>query len=256
MVVGNLKAGIPATFNARVGERINPDAIRLSDSNLAGECGLPSLLSPVRIRPRASKVIELMKKISVQPEWCLELPIQQQSVLFLAARGPDGIAKAHPCKDIQRAYRASVLIAAKRGRLLKWGESADSFMSLDLFADDELWHRAVANFFQTADDLPHHFYMHLMHGAEILGYKHPDKRFRDRWLNFYLQCVNELHLASEGPNEMDDRLSDWNREHWEDAASCVKCGTALTDDDCEVCYRCKNNISSVSGVGIMTHAKV
>lgn len=37
----------------------------------------------------------MSESISVQPEWCLSLPIQQQSVLFLAARGPDGIKKRH-----------------------------------------------------------------------------------------------------------------------------------------------------------------
>lgn len=151
---------------------------------------------------------------SVQPDWCLSLPLQQQSVLLLAARGPDGIAKSHPCKDVQRAYRACVLIAAKYGRALNWGERADSFMSLDKFQDEGEWAQVIADFFETADDLPHHFFMHLMHGAEILGYKHPDNRFRDRWLHFYIRCAKELHLYTETEEEMDVRLSDWQREHW------------------------------------------
>lgn len=172
--------------------------------------------------PSTAKTVETQKDVSllsvqksVQPPWCLALPIQQQSVLFLAARGPDGIAKAHPCKEVQRAYRGTVLVAAKYGRSLEWGESADSFMSLGFFSDDARWYEIVEEFFLNSDDLPHHFLMHLMHGAEILGYKHPDYRFRLRWLAFYDQCVKELHLISESEGEMNIRLSDWERKHWD-----------------------------------------
>jgi hypothetical protein len=152
--------------------------------------------------------------ISVQPEWCLALPIQQQSVLLLAARGPDGIAKAHPCKDIQRAYRGTVLIAAKYGRPLSWGEQADTFMSLGPISIDIRWGEILTRFFDHADDLPHHFLMHLIHGAQIVGYKHPDKRFRDRWLHFYHTAVSEFHLNCETEEQMDRRLGDWQRKHW------------------------------------------
>lgn len=153
---------------------------------------------------------------SVQPEWCLNLPIQQQSVLLLAARGPDGIAKAHPCKDIHRAYRASVLIAARYGRSLTLGENADSFMSLHLMRDPVTWHSAVTAFFEHADDLPHHYYMHLIHGAEILGYKHPCRNIRAYWHQFYTRCVAELHMNFETEEQMDARLSDWDRKHWDE----------------------------------------
>lgn len=146
--------------------------------------------------------------ISVQPEWCLALPLQQQSVLLLAARGPDGIPKSHPCKDIQRAYRGTVLVAAARRRCLEWGERADSFMSLDVFADHEKWYEACKNFYHEVDMLPHHFIMHLLHGAEILGYHHPDGRFRDRWWGFYLMGCEDMHVVPESKTEMDNRLND------------------------------------------------
>ncbi len=151
---------------------------------------------------------------SVQPEWCLKLPIQQQSVLLLGARGPDGVAKKHPCKQVQIAYRGSVLLAAKYGRKLRWGERADTFMSLDVFADIDAWTAVVQDFFAHADELPHHYLMHLMHGAQILGYKHPDERFRDRWFSFYRAMVHDLHLTMETEAQMDERLGDWARTHW------------------------------------------
>lgn len=155
------------------------------------------------------------QRVSVQPEWCLGLTVQQQSVLLLAARGPDGIAKTHPCKRVQQAYRATVLIAARYGRSLHWGERADTFMCLGDFSDDRAWRAIVDGFFQTADDLPHHFLMHLLHGAEILGYKHPNRDFRDRWGDFYRRGVKEFHLTPETEQQMDARLSDWGREHWD-----------------------------------------
>jgi len=147
---------------------------------------------------------------SVQPEWMKELPLQQQSVLFLAARGPDGIEKFHPVKEIQRAYRATVFVAAKHGkRMLKYGETGDSFMSLAAFADiGTWWSDCIDNFINHIDSLPLHYVMHLMHGAQILGYKHPDERFSYKWFKLYLALVKNFHLNVETEQEMDERLKD------------------------------------------------
>jgi len=155
-----------------------------------------------------------MEKMSVQPEWCRSLPLQQQSVMFLGARGPDGAVKFHPCKPVVTAYRACVFNAAKYGRSLMWGERADTFMSLDVFADAEKWAKAVDVFFDNNGDLPHHYLLHFYHGAEILGYKHPDERFRKRWHEFYLRACEAMHINPETEEQMDKRLGDWERKHW------------------------------------------
>lgn len=159
------------------------------------------------------------KVISVQPEWARSLPIQQQSVLLLACRGPDGFDKHHPCKTIHRFYRGSVLVAAKYGRQLLPGEPADSFMSMSLAHEDSIgreeWRTARKGFFDTIDALPHHYIMHLMYGAEILGYKHPLPHVRSMWRDFYIEIVDSMHLNVETEEQMDQRLSDWGREHWD-----------------------------------------
>lgn len=166
---------------------------------------------------READVAKEVGKVSVQPEWCRSLPLQQQSVLLLlASRGPDGIAKFHPSKVIQRAYRATVFMAGRYGRMLKFGEKADTFMSLEIFGSDAAWKKAVKEHFDHQDDLPHHFIMHLMHGVQILGYKHPDPKFRARWNAFYLEMVEDLHLYPEPEVLMDKRLSDWGRRHWDE----------------------------------------
>lgn len=152
---------------------------------------------------------------SVQPKWRLALPLQMQSVLLLAARGPDGFSKYHPCKPIVRAYRGTVFLAAKYGRALRWGEAADNFMGLDVFADEEKWELAIGDFLRSVDQLPHHYLLHLAHGAEILGYKHPDPAFRARWFRFYEMKVKSMHLSPESEVTMNTRLGDWDRKHWD-----------------------------------------
>lgn len=153
--------------------------------------------------------------MSVQPEWARSLTIQQQSVLLLAARGPDGVEKFHPCKAVVRAYRGTVLVAARYGRPLHWGERADTFMSLDSIANPHAWQEDCDAYFAAVDSVPHHYQMHLLHGAEILGYKHPDINMRTRWGTFYLRGVDDMHLQPESEAQMDARLSDWNRQEWE-----------------------------------------
>jgi hypothetical protein len=180
---------------------------------MQGDCVLAKLnmlnVSLVRDNPSFTD-----KTRSIQPPWCRKLTMRQQSVLFLAGRGGDGLPKHHPTKGVQRAYRGTILLAAKYGRLLEWGEVAGSFMSLDRFGNDQDWAVEITKFFDYVDEVPHHFYMHLMHGAEIIGYKHPDQRFRERWNEFYKKCVYDLHLTVETEEEMDIRLSDWNKVFW------------------------------------------
>lgn len=155
-----------------------------------------------------------MNEISVQPEWCRKLHLQQQSVLLLAARGPDGVGKVHPCKPVVIAYRGTVLKAAKYNRMLTYGEKADTFMSLDVFADDRRWGEAVMTWFAHNSDLSHHYLLHFYHGAEICGYKHPDPRFRDRWMEFYFVACEAMHVNPETEEQMDARLGDWGRQFW------------------------------------------
>lgn len=152
---------------------------------------------------------------SVQQEWALKLPMQQQSVLLLALRGPDGFYKMHACKDLLRAYRAHVIKAAKYGRALRPGDVADKFMDLSKFYDAGAWKQAVDDWFSTFDELPIHYQAHLAHGAQILGHKHPDQVVRERWTAFYEKWCDALHVQPETLAAMDARLSDWNRSHWD-----------------------------------------
>lgn len=149
-------------------------------------------------------------------EWMYPLPMQQQSVLVLACRGPDGVGKFHPTKHIVVRYRACVLKAAYLGRAMRIDEGDDTtFMTLDQFSNDGYWQQIVKMFFDNVDEIPHHYYLHLAHGAEIIGYKHPHELMRSRWRSFYYQCAQNLHMFPEMESDLDTRLADWEQRHWD-----------------------------------------
>lgn len=151
-------------------------------------------------------------------DWMLKLTMQQQSVLVLACRGPDGVAKYHPCKEIVARYRASVLKAAYLGRAMKVDEGDDTtFMTMRYFSDDKHWDIMCGLYFDSVDSLPHHYHMHLMHGAQIIGYKHKSVTISKRWYNFYHRACQDLHLQPETEWAMDKRLSDWEQKFWDAA---------------------------------------
>jgi hypothetical protein len=158
----------------------------------------------------------------VVPEWFGSIPLQQQSVLLLAARGPDGVRKHHPCKEVIRAYRGTVLRAAKYGRFLRWGEKADTFMGLDAIANEDRWKFAMRDYFDSVDELPHHYHLHLVHGAQVLAHQHPEEPQRQRWMSFYAKACEDAHLNPETEEQMNVRLSDWNQEHWDENQAAVR----------------------------------
>ncbi|MEO7260278.1 MAG: hypothetical protein ABI047_03315, partial [Jatrophihabitantaceae bacterium] len=75
-----------------------------------------------------------------------------------------------------------------------------------------MWDR-VTEYLRALDEVPLHFHLHLMHAAEIVGYKHPDGAIRGWWLGVYHRLVADLHLTAETEEELDARLSD-SRAGW------------------------------------------
>lgn len=157
--------------------------------------------------------------VCVFQDWLFGLTMQQQSVLVLACRGPDGIGKFHPTKQLVARYRATVLKAAYLGRPMEIDEGDDTtFMTLIGFSQDEVWGPIVRTFFDHVDEVPHRYYMHLAHGAQIAGYKHSNSLMRQRWNAFYLRCCHDLHLYPESETQMDERLGDWAQRYWKPSA--------------------------------------
>jgi hypothetical protein len=157
----------------------------------------------------------------------------QQSVLIAAVRGPDGIRKDHVAKLLLRWLRRCVLFCAFDGGAVTnpYDPRGGSFTGPSIgepyapSADDQwtkeelrnYWTRAmedkVRDYLRTVDELPHHFQLHLMHAAEIIGYKHPDMHIAEFWRHTYLMLVNDMHLMPELGQEMDMRLGD-SEKNW------------------------------------------
>jgi len=175
---------------------------------------------------------------SVLQAWVEQLSLMQQTVLLGAIRGPDGIGKRHKAKPLIRWYRRSLLLSAFDCKVLDnpGTPGGGSFTGPSIsFSVDELtpeakvaqWtkamHPVVSDFMDSRDELPFHYYTHFMHGAEILGYKHPDSTIRGFWNGVYVRMVHALHAWPETEAQLDQRLGDtedgW-RSRADETATC------------------------------------
>lgn len=176
-----------------------------------------------------------MGKSVLQP-WVENLNFMQQSVLLAAIRGPDGIHKNHIAKVLQRWYRRCVLVSAFEGKIMTdpyaggggsftgpltpehlpgFWVGADTLQDRQTISHDEksLIGEAVRRYVKTLDELPHHYQLHIMHAAEILGYKHPDPTIKAWWNRTYEILVQDMHLNVETEQQMDYRLAD-KEDQW------------------------------------------
>ena len=162
--------------------------------------------------------------MNVLQDWVTELTLMQQSVLLAAIRGPDTIRKDHPVKVLMRWYRRCILLSAFDKRVLDnphepGGGSFTGPMPGDVAVAD-----LMKDYLRYIDEMPHHFQLHLMHSAEILGYKHPSVEIGERWGWFYRLIVSDAHLQPETREAMEWRLSD-NEQSWRAAEVVVAHGS-------------------------------
>jgi hypothetical protein len=156
----------------------------------------------------------------VTQEWTHALPMMQQTVLLTAVRGPDGLPKYGCVKMLLRWFRRCTLLSAMDGKVLRdpLDRNGGSFTGPSLEWNKwENWEEGmdaiVSEYLRTLDAIPHHFQLHFMHAAEIVGFKHSDERIRVWWCKVYHRLVRDMHLHPENVDEMDKRLGD-NREGW------------------------------------------
>lgn len=163
---------------------------------------------------------------SVLQDWVMQRSMMQQTVLLTAVRGPDGLPKYGPVKYLLRWYRRCFLVSSLDHRVLTDPFDATgggSFMGAVPnerrlpWPDADKWEKPldllVGDYIRTLDEVPHHFQLHFLHAAEIVGYHHPDERIRAWWCGVYRRLVEDMHLRPESKEDMDKRLSD-SREEW------------------------------------------
>lgn len=174
---------------------------------------------------------------SAAQDWLRSIPVMQQSVLFSGIRGMDGLPKLHPAKMLVRFYRRCVLISAFEGATLTnpydggggdftgpsltlhpadeaCGEPHFYMVGKDgfIFIPESEWVFAmqvhVDAFVRARDEMPLHYFSHMMHAFQIIGANHPDERIRHFWWGVYMRMVNALHLFPEYAEAMNARLGD------------------------------------------------
>lgn len=145
---------------------------------------------------------------SILREWVERLGLRHQGALLAGVRGCDTAPKADAGKALVRCYRAAILNA-------HCGDPAKAKTFIEAVPFDCLTDRMEA-FRKSCDHYPLHFVTHLLHGAEIIGYKGP--RFNqdgsedqttsaEAWLWFYHRMCRSLHLNPETDAQLDARLN-------------------------------------------------
>lgn len=137
-----------------------------------------------------------MKNNSVVQDWLAEhCTLKMQTVLLTSFRGCDGAHKDDYGKTFTRIMRATVL---------KNADPSTTFFPTSVKVSDDMHD----TFFSDMDHYPVHWFMHLLHAAEIVGYKCPDKIISAFWKRFYLRGLHELHVGAESEHQLDNRLKD------------------------------------------------
>lgn len=139
---------------------------------------------------------------SVLHDWVHALPFQMQALLLTAMRGPDENNKYNAAKSIVRYLRGCVIKPAGN-----WGGMNDNDFMWGEYSSFEEY---AIGFWQDYDEYPHHFIMHLIHCAEVVGYKHPNSSTAEFWLVFYYNACNSFHMTPETEIQLDARLNDFN----------------------------------------------
>ena len=128
----------------------------------------------------------------------MKLPLREQGVLLTGIRGCDLVPK-EPLDSIPRqltAYiRYCVMVPFDERETDIPGAFFQSICLTDWKAS-ELGH------------LPLHWYSHLMHCYQVIGYRCPDAHIRCNAGRVYLKLVESLHLQPECISDMIGRLSE------------------------------------------------
>jgi len=134
-------------------------------------------------------------------EWVDEHSLAIQGTLGTVVRGPDFSSKESTAKPLVRALRYTFMNNAHDIEF----NHHDRFMGdhTGLCSSEEL-----EEFIEDHDSYPHHWLMHFIHAAEIVGYLHPDRNIARFWLNFYFRMCSSFHMTFETKIEMLERLKE------------------------------------------------
>jgi hypothetical protein len=147
---------------------------------------------------------------SVLQDWVMELPLRAQGTLLTGVRGCDLAPKNPKCID-ERYGCSTGEESAERG--------LTAFLRFCFMvpADEREVDIPGAFFCSTPPanwkpsqfgHYPEHWYAHIMHCFEVVGYCHYDPRIRKDAYDIYARLVRNLHLTPETRYDMLMRLTE------------------------------------------------
>lgn len=138
---------------------------------------------------------------SVLQRWVMALPRREQGTLLTGVRGCDLAPKPMtggddtPERQLTAFLRFLVMNPADAREV---GVKGAFFRS----SPPDSWKASQLGHY------PQHWYSHLMHCYEVVGYRHPDEQLREIGLGIYKRLVHNMHLVPEAAEDMIARLSE------------------------------------------------
>lgn len=141
---------------------------------------------------------------SVLQDWVMELPLREQGTLLTAVRGCDFEAKTWTSQGI--GYSPGRRLTA----FIRYCFMNPADLREVDYVEGSFFQSKPPNPFKPSEfgHLPQHWYSHVMHALEIIGYRCPHRPQGNQALDLYYQMCSNLHLYPESYNQMIKRLSE------------------------------------------------
>lgn len=145
---------------------------------------------------------------SVLQDWVMRLPLRAQGTLLTGVRGCDLAPKMLDCID--ERYGCSTgegsaerqLVAFYRYCVMNPADAREVDIPGAFFQSKPPGNWKPSQF----GHYPEHWYAHIMHCFEVVGYCHPNPAIGDIALGIYDRLVRNLHLYPESREQMMERL--------------------------------------------------
>ncbi len=138
-------------------------------------------------------------KRSVLQDWVMELPLREQGTLLTCVRGCDLVPK-FPLDSVVRrlvgSLRHAFLVPADPREV----DKAPGCFFISKIPED--WKPSELGHY------PQHWLSHVMHSAEVIGWRHPEQEIRCNFRDVYFKIVYSLHLNPETFPQFERRLSE------------------------------------------------
>lgn len=138
---------------------------------------------------------------SVLQDWVMALPRREQGTLLTCVRGCD-LTPKHPLDSLERRLVSSLRAAFMNPADPREVDYEPGSFFTSMPPDPTGWSPSALGHY------PLHWYSHVMHAAEVIGYRHPDRELSSIWFAIYRKMAATLHLKIESKQEMMERLSE------------------------------------------------